>query len=483
MLVPEKARRLALAFLALWVFALGVLRILSFGFLPPDDVLRHSAYAVGHRTWGQILIGRPEALFDQAPGWHALLRGLHGLFGWGPEALATFSIAFCLMVFLASGLLWVRRWETWVLALALCFLCDGDLILRMALGRPFVLTSALLVILMGSLRSELSWRSQALLWGLGAALATWVHGSWYLLFLLPLSVFLVGRFKAAMRLALMVALGCLVGAALTGHPVAYLEGQCGHLVHALGRKAYPGSLAMEFMPGHQTLLLPLLVLVVAGLDWRKHGLRFLRDPLLLLGLLTWVLGFFCVWRFYLDWAFPALALWVALRLDENTDPLWIGLRRYGWAGVTAVLFLVGVGMNRHGRWSENGRINGLSPDRPMEKAFLPRPGGVLYSNSMFVFYGTYFQNPNGDWKYVLGFEPGLMKEEDDRVYQESFRTQDWDQALAPWVGRMTSRDRMVLLGPPQAPPAVQGLAWVFVAPNKWVGLKPTPPAVPARPAT
>jgi len=464
---------LVLAILALWVFALGVLRILSFGFLPPDDVLRHSAFAVGHRNWSEILVGRPEALFDQAPGWHALLRGLHAMFGWGPDALATFSIVFCLMVFLASGLFWVRRWEAWVLALAVCFLCDGDLILRMALGRPFVLTSALLVLLMGSLHTPPSWRWQTLLWGLGAALATWVHGSWYLLFLLPLSVFLAGHLVMACRLALAIALGCVVGASLTGHPVAYLLGQFAHLIHALGREAYPGSLAMEFLPGRQTLLLPLLVVAVAMVHGRRYGLvRLLRDPLLILGLLTWALGFFRVWRFYLDWAFPALALWMALRLDEAVAPFLSGWRRYLCAGMAALLFLVGVGMNRKGRWSENGRINGLSPGNPRERMLLPGPGGVLYSNSMFVFYGTYFLNPNGDWKYVLGFEPGLMMEEDDWVYQSTYRTRDWDQALAPWVRRMGPRDRLVLLGPPNGPPAVGGLAWFFVAPNKWVGLKP-----------
>ncbi|HWQ07810.1 MAG TPA: hypothetical protein VN436_01835, partial [Holophaga sp.] len=120
--------------LPLAVPALAMAWILGSGYLPPDDVLRHSAFATTQRTWDQILVGRPEALFDQSPGWHAFLRLLHHLTGASPEGLAVFSIFFCFMLFLAVGLLWVRRWEAWLLTLAVFIWADGALVQRLALG-------------------------------------------------------------------------------------------------------------------------------------------------------------------------------------------------------------------------------------------------------------------------------------------------------------------------------------------------------------
>ena len=63
--------RLLFQLVAFLTFVGACLRILAHGYLPPDDALRHAAFAVSGRSWDQLLVGRPEALFDQSPGWHA----------------------------------------------------------------------------------------------------------------------------------------------------------------------------------------------------------------------------------------------------------------------------------------------------------------------------------------------------------------------------------------------------------------------------
>ena len=47
---------------------------------------------------------------------------------------------------------------------------------------------------------------------------------------------------------------------------------------------------------------------------------------------------------------------------------------------------------------------------------MPGQGGVLYSADMTVFYQTFFKNPNGDWRYILGYEPAFMPDADFQVF-------------------------------------------------------------------
>jgi len=466
------------ALLGVATFALTAIRILSFGYLPPDDVLRHSAFATTQRTWDQILLGRPEALFDQSPGWHGFLRLVHHLTKASPEALAIFSIFFCLVLFLAAGLLWVQRWEAWALTLAALFLLDGALIQRLTLGRPFLITESLVVCLLGSIRIPRldPWRSKRHAgWLLAGMIATWVHGSWYLLFLLPTCLIVARRWREALRLGAALLVGCFLGALLTGHPFRFLWGEVAHLVSALGQSAQVPFLVMEFLPGgkDQSLLVPALVGLMAVWMGKSAGrVPLSRDGVLILGIFAWIMGYFWVWRFYLDWAFPALALWTAWRLDEILDELHsVRFGKTLFSGLTAMFFIFGVAMNSSGRWSTDGRDFGLDPSKVTDRLLLPEPGGVLYSNSMYVFYATFFMNPEGQWHYILGYEPGLMNAEDYQVFQLSFTKLGAPKALEPWVSRMTARDRLVILGVPNAAPGIPQLHWTFAAPNKWVGQK------------
>ena len=56
---PGDLAAMVIVGLTLLLLPLG---ILARGYMPPDDALRHAAFAVTHRTWPQVIIGRPEAL-------------------------------------------------------------------------------------------------------------------------------------------------------------------------------------------------------------------------------------------------------------------------------------------------------------------------------------------------------------------------------------------------------------------------------------
>jgi hypothetical protein len=119
----------------------------------------------------------------------------------------------------------------------------------------------------------------------------------------------------------------------------------------------------------------------------------------------------------------------------------------------------------------------LDARRPEQAGWLPDRGGIFYCVDLTVFYQTFFRNPRGDWRYVLGFEPSFMRPEDLAVYQELWRSKNAIKATAPWVERMNATDRLVLRGGPQPRPAIGGLEWAYAVEGIWVGRKPRAPAV------
>ena len=66
----------------LWVLVILTLmalawRRLDYGFLPPDDTLRHAAKVVNGKAWPEILVLRPEITLDHNRGWHWVLGRIH----------------------------------------------------------------------------------------------------------------------------------------------------------------------------------------------------------------------------------------------------------------------------------------------------------------------------------------------------------------------------------------------------------------------
>src|SRR5258708_13991553 len=94
MLSQKMKRYIRLSIWSVVVFTLILipLKIISLGFVPPDDALRHAAKAVSGKSWSQILVMRSDFVIDPSPGWQAILEWLHRLSGCGAEALVVFSI-------------------------------------------------------------------------------------------------------------------------------------------------------------------------------------------------------------------------------------------------------------------------------------------------------------------------------------------------------------------------------------------------------
>jgi hypothetical protein len=117
---------------------------------------------------------------------------------------------------------------------------------------------------------------------------------------------------------------------------------------------------------------------------------------------------------------------------------------------------------------------------------MPEKGGILYSSDMTIFYQTFFKNPNADWRYILGFEPALMPDEDFQVFHKIMWNNGDAKAYEPWVEKMRPQDRLVIRGDRGSLPSSSQLEWEYGVSGIWIGRLPRipqsgtpPPTIPA----
>jgi len=459
--------------------SLIVLKVIAHGFLPYDDALRHAAKAVSGKGWDEILVLRDAHMVDNHPGWHAILGVVHDFTGWAPAGLVVFSVFILFVLFTFIPVFGLERPEAWPAAFLIFAVTDVWLIERLLFGRPYIFSMAvvlLLSLMWPSMRSKKTGLLPAMaLIAILVALATWIHGSWYL-FALPVAAYFAAReWRIGRALALSVACGVIGGALLTGHPYLFLKQNLVHLVLSLGDNTPTRLLVGEFQPFNGDGLTAAAVIGMMG--WRavrgRWNRNVLDNPVFILALSGWVLGF-AVRRFWFDWGMPALAVWIAWEFE---DVFRTSMRRYSVRRIVLAVALVSVlylavTNDAGGRWTHNLDTEYLSQDDPSQAEWLPGPGGIVYSDSMVIFYDTFFKNPRAPWRYILGFEAALMPAEDLAV----FRKIQWNygayQSFEPWVRKMAPEDRLILRRPSGEEPKIPGLEWHYAASDIWIGRTP-----------
>ena len=458
------------------VFLAFPYRILESGFLPPDDALRYAARAVSGKSWGEIILMRPEISIDHNPGWNWLLGTIHGATGWGPKQLVNFSVIATFAVFSIVPMFWLRRPESWIAAITILLLVFPYFAERLMVGRPLWLTAAATIILLCLWREDPAKERlrRMCIWSAGLiGLCVWIHGSWYLFAMVPFSFFAARRWRAALCLTVCWLAGSAAGAVLTGTPWKYLYESALIPFLALNQAAPLSAMAGEFKPytgGYAAVAIVGVILglrVVAGSPLKDVT----RNPMLWLAVIGWILGF-KVFRFWLDWGLPALAVWMAFEFQElakaNKNLSEPGAR-FAVLGAAAFLLLGVVSSDKEKRWSRFSDFESMDLRQAEHAGWLPDKGGILYAVNMSVFYQTFYTNPRGEWRYALGFEPSFMRPEDYSVYLELWETLNALKAVQPWVAKMTVADRLVLLGSENTRPAIPELEWKYVVRDTWVG--------------
>ncbi len=494
--LPWLGRWRRLVPLAVWVVValtmlLIPLRIIGYGYLPGGDALRHAAKAVSGRPWSEILVLNSVYQIDHEFGWNLLLAKIHTLAGADTETLVLLSVVGLFLLTGLAALPWLRRPEAWLAVLALSMVWE-QIPFRFLLGRPYLITVAALLSLL------LFWRRfgsapprawmVAVMTGLIAA-SVYFHGPWYLWVLPVVAFFCAGQIRWGLVVAGCAAGGVVLGCALTGHPLAYPIQAVRLALLCVGAHDTERSMASELQPlSGDTAALFLLGGVL--LLRRLAGLRatpLLRDPVFWLVCLSWTLGF-RVGRFWTDWGWPALMVLLAgdLELLLQARLAADAFRRLALAGGMAAVtfFCITTDINSH--WTATLTDQFLSEaDDPGIRGWMPEKGGIFYTADMPLFYRTFYRNPQGDWRYMLGFEPTWMPREDFEIYQSVLWNFGAPKAYEPWVKQLRLPDRLAIRGDPGSPPTIPELEWKYSLSGVWLGrlsghhAESTPATVPA----
>lgn len=461
-------------------FFLGIIpfKIIGYGYLPPDDACRHAAKVVSGKDWGKILVLRPEIKMDSHPGWHAILGGVRRVFGWETHSLVLFSAVSLFILFAVAPLFFVRYPESWLASLLVLATAASGFAWRLVLGRPYILTMTVVVILCLSWRKvkrkAFSFASCAGLILLTAA-STYIHCSWYM-FALPLAALLLAReWRASAVYAICACLGIAIGASLTGHPVIFLKQTLTHLFLAFGKNEAEYMLVSEFRPGFgdtNMAIATALILIWCALR-RRWRIGLVDNPVFILALMGFVLALFTR-RAWLDWGLPAAAAWTAGVFDDFfASRLEAGSpRRFILTMALGLVLFMSFAADIGSRWTQCKPVDYLSADDPKQAELLPGPDGIIYSSDMTVFYQTFYRNPHAGWRYILGFEPTLMPEEDLEILRDIQRSPWTLKPYYGWIKKMRPQDRLIIKIGPANPPRLPDLEWNYAALNTWIGRLP-----------
>jgi hypothetical protein len=475
-------RYVPLAAWAIVVLALLVipLRIVGMGYLPGGDARRHIAKAFTDKPYTEILVLRPEYSMDHSPGWEWLLKFLHKTAGWEREALVTFSVAGLMLCVFYAPLPWLRRPEAWLAALLAEMIAIPEVMMRMTQARPLLLTEGVLICILFAWSKEETKNPSPVkltLTTIGLALSVWMHGAWYL-WALPIGAFfLARRCRDAVWLGGCVVAGVIAGAVMTGKPVAFLR-QALDIVALVSREHLPQwMLVGELQPSYGEFdTLALLALVMLWQCVRKREMpSFFREPAFCMIAICWILGFKAD-RFWADWGIPAVLVWLAMQFEEILPSLWgaESVKRLAGCALIALPLFLHTTNDLGQRYTFSLNEIFLDANDPSLKGWFPERNGIFYCAQMDLFYNTFYKNPNGDWRYILGLEPALLPDEDRRILRTIQYTHFALPAYEPWVDKMKAGDRLVIYSGSQ--PDLPKLEWHNAAGGIWIGRLPKSPA-------
>jgi len=456
-------------------------RIGSQGYFPIDDAPRHVGKAVSGKSWNEILVMRETITTDMHHGWDSFLGFLHKRMNIGKDGLLAISYSLCFILFAVVPLFFLKRPESWLIVLGFCSLFDPGFSSRFLLGRPFIIGCAVLSFMLLTWRNYTGYRPPlSRMAGLAAiiALMTWLAPTSAYLFAIPLLGFALAReWTVLIRWTTCIAVGSLVGYMLTGYPVQLFRNVAYTVLSGPDPNIFSRMLVTEFQPAGGDMIIFLGVIIV--LVWRslrkKRNREAIDNPLMLNAVCGVFLGVL-VARFWVDWGRIAACIWLVKELDEVLEEYlsFNGIKRFAFCVITAVCFFIVMTADVRSRWTYMVPRYPLIYEKatPEEKTWFPDSGGIFYNDRMDFFYQTFFENPYAPWRYVLGFEPVLMRTDDLRIYRAIQRTNGSIAAYQSWIDKMRPSDRMVLVLEGNQKPFVPNLEWRLMNVNKWIGRLP-----------
>ena len=467
--------KIAAIIILLVAFFIVPYRIICLGFMPTDDANRHVAFSVTDKNWADVLEIEPSLSADHNAGWHYVLKKIHKYFGLNKEALLITVMISLFLIFNITGSLLSPNIASWTIVLLLMFIFNRVIVVRLLIGRPFVVSSVVTLILFKlwfiESKKPISIGCKYLVSIIFITLAVWLHGTWYTFLLLPIALLLAGKIKKSLELSFIVLLSTVIGAYLTGEFEQFLHFHYAATLNIFTEKIYNWQLVTEFAEGniYTAWLFPTSIIIILLIYSKKLCLNELsKDPLFIMILLCWMLSI-KVARFWIDWGIIALMFWLSYKISLLIEDMQSVKKNYlRW---TLFLFTVFsfVIIIPNSSWNNQNERKSFSVDftKPQFAEYKPLDGGIIYNDSMTHFYYQYYADPEGKYKYVLGFEPAIMPQADRKTFREIIYSLFHYSSYKPWVDKLTEKDRIFAYN--DISPYYPQLDWIKAGTHLWIG--------------
>ena len=430
------------------VFILLPFQILSKGYCPTDDANRHVAFSVTDQKWSDVLEITPGLESDHNVGWHKLLRFVYKIFRIDKRGLLLFSIVGLFFLFNFTGSLVSPNKAAWIIVLIVMFLFDRSIIHRTMLGRPFILSNivSLLLLRLWFVDCKINYWVKYIVSIITLSLAVWIHGTWYTFLLLPTALLLSGQIRKTLGLTFCIIVSTFIGAYLTGEFNEFLHFHYVATLNIFSERIYNWQLVTEFAEGNIHILWSIPTIFIICLLVQTKKLKFndlSKDAVFILILLTWLLSIKVV-RFWVDWGMVALMFWLSYKLSELIQDMQTIKKPLIRRLLFLVILVAAILLIPSYSWGNRKEMSSYSVDFTKEEfvSFKPLDGGIIYNDSMRHFYVQYYAEPDGKYKYILGFEPAIMPLEDKKVFRDISYSQFHYKAYKPWVDKLTKKDRL-----------------------------------------
>ncbi|HZF01932.1 MAG TPA: hypothetical protein VE344_08560 [Methylomirabilota bacterium] len=466
-----------------WLIVLSTLfviplKILSYGFVPPGDARRHIAKAFTERKDSEIIVLRPGFTMDHNPGWEWVLRHAQEATGANIGQMTVFAVIALLLCFFYSALPWLRRPEAWLATLLAEMVALPYLMGRLDQIRPLLVPESILIVLLFVWSRDDSKNPSRLKLVLTAAafcLSTWIDGAWFLWGFLFAAFCLARRWRDLLWLMACWLVGTIIAAMLTGSPVQFL-GQTIRLAATVASEHIPQWILVgEMTPSDGEF--PTLVLLAIVFLWRKQQGKtisaLLDTPVFWLVVICWILGLHTD-RCWADWGIPAVLVWLTLQFEDAfinfcdaTSP-----KRLLLCSFLAFPLFLQCTNDLERRYSKSAGEQFLDVENPALQGWLPDKDGIFYCAQMSFYYDTFYKNPQAGWRYILGYEPAIMPEEDLKILRSIQLTGGAFKSYEPWIQKMRAADRLVIVIYNSSQPDLPQLEWHYAGGGIWIGRLP-----------
>jgi hypothetical protein len=218
-----------------------------------------------------------------------------------------------------------------------------------------------------------------------------------------------------------------------------------------------------------------LVLLAIVFLWRKQqGITtsaLLDTPVFWLIIICWMLGLRAD-RCWADWGIPAVLVWLAMQFKDTFENFCDATspKRLLLCCLLAFPLFLQCTNDLDRRYSKFAGQHFLDAKDPALKGWLPDKDGIFYCSQMIFYYDTFYKNPQADWRYILGYEPAIMPEDDLKILRSIQLSHEAFETYKPWINKMRPADRLLIYNIIQ--PNLPQLQWHDAGGEMWIGRLP-----------